>query len=96
MSFHNETHTVTISGGAGSFETYHPLRGLLWQVRVRPESGDNVTGNSWVLTVNSDDGTGEVWGVDTEETTTQLTALSFQREEISLHLFLVKYRLTRT
>ena len=66
MSFHNETHTVTISGGAGSFETYHPLRGLLWQVRVRPESGDNVTGNSWVLTVNSDDGTGEVWGVDTE------------------------------
>ena len=66
MSFHKETHTVTIVGGVGSFVTDHPLRGLLWQVRVRPVSGDNVTGNSWVLTVNSSDGTDEAWGVDTE------------------------------
>ena len=66
MSFHRETHTVTISGGTGQFTTDHYLRGLLWQVRVRPTSGDNVTGNSWVLTVNTDDGTGEAWGVDTE------------------------------
>jgi hypothetical protein len=66
MSFHNETHVCTISGGTGSFVTNHPLRGLLWQVRIRPESGDNETGNSWVLTVYRNDGTGEVWGIDTE------------------------------
>lgn len=66
MSFHKESHTVAIVGATGSFVTDMPLRGLLWQVRVRPTSGDNVTGNSWVLTVDTDDGTGEAWGIDTE------------------------------
>jgi len=66
MSFHKETHTVAIVGGTGTFYSTLPLRGLLWQVRVRPTSGDNVAGNSWVMTCNTDDGTGEAWGVDTE------------------------------
>jgi len=38
MSWHNEDHTVAIVGGAGSFETDHPWRGLLWNMIVEPVS----------------------------------------------------------
>ena len=38
MSWHREDHTVTLVGGAGSFETDHPWRGLLWNMIVEPVS----------------------------------------------------------
>lgn len=41
MSFHREDHTVTISGGGGSFTTDHPWRGLLWNVLVDPTTLSN-------------------------------------------------------
>jgi len=42
MSWHKEKHTLTISGGVGSFETDHPWRGLLWNVIVEPTSYDTL------------------------------------------------------
>jgi len=41
MSWHREDHTVAISGGAGSFESDHPWRGLLWNLIVEPTSPAN-------------------------------------------------------
>jgi len=41
MSLHREDHTVTLVGGAGSFETDHPWRGLLWNMIVEPVSSAN-------------------------------------------------------
>ena len=41
MSWHREDHTVTIAGGAGSFTTDHPWRGLLWNIIVEPETATN-------------------------------------------------------
>jgi hypothetical protein len=52
MSYHRETHNVTISGGTGSFTSTHPLRGLLWQVQVEPASSTT----TWTLVINDADG----------------------------------------
>ena len=38
MSWHREDHTVAISGGAGSFTSDLPWRGLLWNMIVEPVS----------------------------------------------------------
>jgi hypothetical protein len=47
MSWHREDHTVTIAGGAGSFVTDHPWRGLLWNLIAEPET----TSNTYLLSV---------------------------------------------
>ena len=52
MSFHKEDHNVTISGGAGSFTTDHPWRGLLWNLIVEPST----TNNTYKLTVTDKNG----------------------------------------
>jgi hypothetical protein len=52
MSFHKEDHTVTISGGTGSFVTNHPWRGLLWNLIVEPET----TSNTYTLAVTDSNG----------------------------------------
>ena len=41
MSWHREDHTVAISGGAGSFTSDHPWRGLLWNLIVEPTTSTN-------------------------------------------------------
>jgi len=41
MSWHREDHTVAISGGAGSFTSDHPWRGLLWNMIVEPTTSTN-------------------------------------------------------
>jgi len=41
MSWHRENHTVSIVGGAGSFVSDHPWRGLLWNLIVEPDTSTN-------------------------------------------------------
>jgi hypothetical protein len=41
MSWHYEDHTVSVSGGGGSFTTNHPWRGLLWNVLIDPTTSSN-------------------------------------------------------
>ena len=52
MSFHKEDHTIAMSGGAGSFVTDHPWRGLLWNVIIEPESSDT----TYLVVVTDDKG----------------------------------------
>ena len=52
MSWHREDHTVAISGGAGSFTTDHPWRGLLWNMIVEPTTPTN----EYALVVSDDNG----------------------------------------
>ena len=50
MSFHTETHTITITGaptGTGQATTNHKLRGMVHQILIFPTSGDPVTGTNW-------------------------------------------------
>ena len=52
MSWHREDHTVAISGGAGSFTSDHPWRGLLWNMIVEPTT----PANEYALVVSDDNG----------------------------------------
>ena len=52
MSLHREDHTVAISGGAGSFTSDHPWRGLLWNMIVEPVTPTN----EYALVVTDENG----------------------------------------
>lgn len=52
MSFHKEDHTIAVAGGAGSFVSDHPWRGLLWQLIVEPTS----PANDYTLTITDEKG----------------------------------------
>jgi hypothetical protein len=62
MSFHTEEHTITVTGGTGQTVTNHRLRGLLWQVIIKPDSDATV----WSMEIREDKTNREILGWDSE------------------------------
>ena len=62
MSFHTEEHTITVSGGTGSATTNYRLRGLLWQIIIKPASETT----TWDMEIREEKTGREILGWDAE------------------------------
>jgi len=87
MSFHKETHTITIAGGEGSGQSYLPLRGLLWQIIIQTTSQDTV----WSMELRNGKGE-EIGGWDGDVGNLNSTyglVIPLAGEHMSWHFFAV-------